>query len=326
MKSADAIAASMLRGISVTLGAVRELRTAVNPDAAGARKPQVRNSFRHFEVTPSLCLTPRPRTGRPAAAVKAMRVSRRHTPRQWTGAKSMRDRNPGATRAIWIFSSALLLLMALATPTAAAPEGEQWDPTLPKIVSSGAPGDPAAIANASLEVSRLATQTTMDLGRKFLSSLGIGGPAPVSPSAVPGRLTGVNGSQAIEYVIRRGASQTGVPYSWGGGKPSGPSLGVDSGANTVGYDCSGFTQFAFAGVGVLIPKFSGDQYNTGRRIPPSQAKRGDLIFYGPGGTQHVAIYLGNGQVLEAASSYGQVGIHTLRTAGMSPYLVRIIES
>jgi cell wall-associated NlpC family hydrolase len=98
------------------------------------------------------------------------------------------------------------------------------------------------------------------------------------------------------------------------------------GANTVGYDCSGFTQFAFAGVGVLIPKFSGDQYNTGRKIPPSQAKRGDLIFYGPGGTQHVAIYLGNGQVLEAASSYGKVGVHPLRTAGMSPYLARIIES
>jgi peptidoglycan DL-endopeptidase RipB len=118
----------------------------------------------------------------------------------------------------------------------------------------------------------------------------------------------------------------GVPYSWGGGKPSGPSLGVDSGASTVGYDCSGFTQFAFAGVGVLIPKFSGDQYNTGRKIPPSQAKRGDLIFYGPGGSQHVGIYLGNGQVLESASSYGKVGVHPLRTAGMSPYLARIIES
>jgi cell wall-associated NlpC family hydrolase len=91
------------------------------------------------------------------------------------------------------------------------------------------------------------------------------------------------------------------------------------------YDCSGFTKFAFAGVGVLIPKFSGDQYNTGRKIPPSQAKRGDLIFSGPGGTRHVVIYLGNGRVLEEASSYGKVGVNPLRTAGMSPYLARIIE-
>ncbi|WP_428847325.1 NlpC/P60 family peptidoglycan endopeptidase RipB [Mycolicibacterium cosmeticum] len=230
------------------------------------------------------------------------------------------------TRLIWTVPSVLLLLVALVAPAVAAPDDQQWDPTLPKIISSGAPGDPVAIANASLQVSQLATQTTMELGRKFLSGLGIGGDTAMAPSAVPGRLTGVNGSQAIEYVIRRGASQTGVPYSWGGGKPNGPSLGVDSGANTVGYDCSGFTQFSFAGVGVLIPKFSGDQYNTGRKIPPSQAKRGDLIFYGPGGTQHVGIYLGNGQVLEAASSYGQVGVHPVRTAGMSPYLVRIIES
>jgi cell wall-associated NlpC family hydrolase len=117
-----------------------------------------------------------------------------------------------------------------------------------------------------------------------------------------------------------------VPYSWGGGKPNGPSTGVDSGANIVGYDCSGFTRFAFAGVGVLIPKYSGDQYNTGRRIPPSQAKRGDLIFYGPGGSQHVAIFLGSGQMLEASGSAGKVTVSPVRTSGMSPYLARIIES
>jgi cell wall-associated NlpC family hydrolase len=230
-------------------------------------------------------------------------------------------------RLIAVLLGVLALLTTLAAPAVAEPDGAQWDPTLPKIVSSGAPGDPVAIANASLQVSQLATQTTMELGRKFLSSLGLSGnDASVPSSVAPGSINRVNGRQAIEYVIRRGASQTGVPYSWGGGKPGGPSLGVDSGANTVGYDCSGFTQFAFAGVGVLIRKFSGDQYNTGRKIPPSQAKRGDLIFYGPGGTQHVAIYLGNGQVLESASSYGQVGVHPLRTAGLSPYLARIIES
>lgn len=228
------------------------------------------------------------------------------------------------SRLTGLLTSALALLIAVAAPAPAAPEDELWDPTLPKVVSSGAPGDPVAIANASLQATQLATQTTLDLGRKFLSSLGItGGQAAAPTSVAPGR---VRGQQAIEYVIRRGASQIGVPYSWGGGGPKGPTLGVDSGANTVGYDCSGFTQFAFAGVGVLIPKFSGDQYNTGRKVPPSQAKRGDLIFYGPGGTQHVAIYLGNGQVLEEASSYGEVGIHPLRTAGMSPYLARIIES
>jgi cell wall-associated NlpC family hydrolase len=216
--------------------------------------------------------------------------------------------------------STLTLLIALAVPAGADPDAGQWDPTLPKVLSAGAPGDPVAIANASFQVSQLATQTTMDLGRQFLGSLGIGG----APTGVaPGR---VRGPQAIEYVIRRGASQRGVPYSWGGGTPSGPSRGVDSGANTVGYDCSGFTRFAFAGVGVLIPKYSGDQYNTGRKVPQSQAKRGDLLFWGPGGSQHVAIYLGGGQMLEASGSAGKVTVSPLRTAGLQPYLARIIES
>jgi peptidoglycan DL-endopeptidase RipB len=223
--------------------------------------------------------------------------------------------------ALVLFASAVALLLGLATPAAAQPDDGQWDPTLPKLLSAGAPGDPLAIANASLAATAQATQVTMDLGRKFLASLGLVDAAPAG--VAPGR---VRGPQAIEYVIRRGASQIGVPYSWGGGKPSGPSTGVDSGANTVGYDCSGFTQFSYAGVGVLIPKYSGDQYNTGRKVPVSQAKRGDLLFWGPGGTQHVAMYLGGGQMLESASSAGKVTVSPVRRAGLQPYAARIIES
>jgi cell wall-associated NlpC family hydrolase len=210
------------------------------------------------------------------------------------------------------------LLIAFAAPAAAEPDG-QWDPTLPQIISAGAPGDPLAIANASLQATAQAAQTTMDLGRKFLGSLGL---FPNS-AAAPGR---VYGAQAIEYVIQRGGLQMGVPYSWGGGSLNGPSTGVDSGANTVGFDCSGLMRYAFAGVGVLIPRFSGDQYDAGRKVPPSQAKRGDLIFYGPGGGQHVAMYLGNGQMLEASSLAGKVTVSPVRTAGMTPYVTRIIES
>jgi cell wall-associated NlpC family hydrolase len=118
----------------------------------------------------------------------------------------------------------------------------------------------------------------------------------------------------------------GVPYSWGGGTLTGPGPGVDYDAGKIGYDCSGFTRYAYAGVGVQIPKYSGDQYNTGRAIPPSQAKRGDLIFYGPGGSQHVTIYLGGGKMLEASGSAGKVTVSPVRTAGMSPHLSRIIET
>jgi len=235
---------------------------------------------------------------------------------------NLRSRHFRGPSAFVLLVSAVALLFGLATPAAAQPDDGQWDPTLPKLISSGAPGDPLAIANASLAATAQATQATMDLGRKFLSSLGLAPPeaASVSPGAR------VRGPAAIEYVIRRGASQMGTPYSWGGGKPTGPSTGVDSGANIVGYDCSGFTQFSYAGVGVLIPKYSGDQYDTGRKVPVSQAKRGDLLFWGPGGSQHVAMYLGGGQMLEASGSADKVTVSPVRRGGLQPYASRIIES
>lgn len=224
----------------------------------------------------------------------------------------------------WITSLATGLVIAGARPAVADPG--QWDPTLPATVSAGAPGDPLSVANASLQATAQATQTTLDLGRQFLGTLGInigGGNAPSAAITRPGAR--VYGRQAVEYVIRRGGSQMGVPYSWGGGSLKGPSKGVDSGAGTVGFDCSGLMRYAFAGVGVLIPRYSGDQYNAGRHIPPAQAKRGDLIFYGPGGSQHVTMYLGNGRMLEASGSAGKVTVSPVRKAGMTPFLTRIIE-
>jgi cell wall-associated NlpC family hydrolase len=218
--------------------------------------------------------------------------------------------------------SALMLVLAFgaAAPAGAEPAG-QWDPTLPQRPSSGAPGDPVAIANASFQASAIALQTTQSLGHQFLASIGL---ADDSPAALPGGR--VRGPQAIEYVIRRAGSQMGVPYSWGGGSLTGPSEGVDYDTGKIGFDCSGLTRYAFAGVGVNIPKYSGDQYDSGRPIAPAAAKRGDLIFYGPGGSQHVAIFLGGGRMLEASGSAEKVTVSPVRTAGMSPHLVRFIES
>jgi peptidoglycan DL-endopeptidase RipB len=219
---------------------------------------------------------------------------------------------------------ALALVIGVAAQAGAEPGDGVWDPMLPQRVSAGAPGDPVAIANASLQASAQAAQTTLGLGRKFLGSLGIFG--PTANSVAPGRINRVYGQQAIEYVIRREASQIGVPYSWGGGSLTGPSRGIDDGADTVGFDCSGLTRYGFAGVGVLLPRYSGDQYNAGRHVPTSQAKRGDVLFWGPGGSQHEALYLGDGQMLEAQQNGVPVKVSPVRTAGMTPYVTRIIET
>src|SRR3984893_17510136 len=133
----------------------------------------------------------------------------------------------------WITTLVTGLMLSVAGPAGAGPG--QWDPTLPAAISAGAPGDPLAVANASLQATAQATQTTLDLGKQFLGGLGInlgGTPAAGNPS--PSRIPRANGRQAIEYVIRRAGSQMGVPYSWGGGTPEGPSKGGGEGAKITG--------------------------------------------------------------------------------------------
>ena len=124
----------------------------------------------------------------------------------------------------------------------------------PRFLSAGAPATRSRSPTRRFESARWQFRPLRTWARSSCSSIGLGGSSPSTGNVAVGR---VRGPQAIEYVIRRGGSQMGVPYSWGGGTPSGPSKGVDSGANIVGYDCSGFTRFAFAGVGVLIPEVLG---------------------------------------------------------------------
>jgi peptidoglycan DL-endopeptidase RipA len=212
------------------------------------------------------------------------------------------------------------------SPAAPRDNGGQWagdwDPSLPMVPSANVPGDPIAILNKVLGISATSSEVTSNMGREFLQTLGL---APTPTGFTNGRIPRVYGRQASEYVIRRGLSQLGVPYSWGGGTAAGPGRGIDSGSGTVGFDCSGLVLYSFAGVGIKLPHYSGSQYNLGRKIPASQMRRGDVIFYGPGGSQHVTIYLGDGQMLEAPDVGLKVRVAPVRTSGMTPYVVRYIE-
>ncbi|BBY08454.1 peptidoglycan endopeptidase RipA [Mycobacterium noviomagense] len=199
----------------------------------------------------------------------------------------------------------------------------EWDPTLPMVPSANVPGDPIAIINTVLGISATSSQVTANMGRGFLQKLGI--LKPDDTGITNGRIPRVYGRQASEYVIRRGLSQLGVPYSWGGGNAAGPSRGIGSGSDTVGFDCSGLILYSFAGVGIKLPHYSGSQYNLGRKIPSAEMRRGDVIFYGPGGSQHVTLYLGDGQMLEAPDVGLKVRVAPVRTSGMTPYVVRYIE-
>ncbi len=202
-------------------------------------------------------------------------------------------------------------------------KASEWDLTLPAIPSAFMSGDPVQIINAVLQIAQNSMQVTQDLGKQFLQKLGI--LKPTDTGINNGAIPFVYGNQAIEYVIKRAQSQIGVPYSWGGGNAAGPSRGIDEGANTVGLDCSGLILYAFAGAGIKLPHYSGSQYNMGRKIPSAEMRRGDVIFYGPNGSQHVTLYLGNGQMIEAPYTGSHVKIAPVRTSGMTPFVVRYIE-
>ncbi|AVH23832.1 NlpC/P60 family protein [Nocardia cyriacigeorgica] len=149
-----------------------------------------------------------------------------------------------------------------------------------------------------------------------------------------GDVPSVTGSEAIEIVVDRAMSQLGVTYAWGGGDEDGPTLGIRDGGvadshgdyNKVGFDCSGLMIYAFAGIGVSLPHYSGYQYNAGTRVPVDERERGDMLFWGPNGSQHVALYLGDGKMIEAPQSGDVVKVSPVRESGIMPYAVRIVTS
>ncbi len=97
--------------------------------------------------------------------------------------------------------------------------------------------------------------------------------------------------------------------SWG--SVQGAAFGVQGtpylygGVTTSGFDCSGFTQYAFRAAGVNLPRTASAQYSASTKISQSEAKPGDLVFFNQTGSiDHVGIYLGNGSFIGAQSSSG----------------------
>lgn len=133
-----------------------------------------------------------------------------------------------------------------------------------RAVNSRVQGELAALVNAE----RAAT-ANRNAGGGFVANP----PPPGSAAAV---------------AIAAGRSKIGSGYSWGA---SGPDV----------FDCSGFTLWAYAQAGVSLPHYSGAQYRVTLRISRDQLQPGDLVFWGSGGSEHVAIYIGGNQLLHTAN-------------------------
>lgn len=119
-----------------------------------------------------------------------------------------------------------------------------------------------------------------------------------------------------------------APYVWGGGGSDGPSGSAVAPPGYVGkpgFDCSGLVQYAFAQAGIVLPRFSGDQYEYvlekgGFTTNISQLKPGYLVFFaGADGTMtdpgHVGIYIGNDEMVDAPETGRLVSIDPVTTDG-----------
>ncbi|MGW7440888.1 C40 family peptidase, partial [Streptomyces sp. NPDC054849] len=114
-------------------------------------------------------------------------------------------------------------------------------------------------------------------------------------------------AQQAATAINAADDHLGLPYSWGGGTPSGPSTGQccspngSSGGNIVGFDCSGLVLYAYAQAGIMLPRTAAAQYSASEPVNREEMRPGDLVFFGssPQGIHHVGIYVGGGYMIEA---------------------------
>ena len=99
----------------------------------------------------------------------------------------------------------------------------------------------------------------------------------------------------VRRLLQSSFQHIGVPYWFGGTTPR-------------GFDCSGFTRYVFANIGVNLPRMADGQFAVGRPVSVERLQPGDLVFfetYEPG-PSHVGIYTGNSQFISATSSRGVV--------------------
>jgi cell wall-associated NlpC family hydrolase len=139
------------------------------------------------------------------------------------------------------------------------------------------------LAPAGTAVAPLVTQVVV--GTQIVTS-GAAGAFGTAASQGPG-LTAVQ----IATFLAAAESRIGMPYVWGDAGPT-------------SFDCSGLVQWSMARAGVLMPRVAADQARTGPLLRLSDLRPGDLLFYhtdptAPNFISHVAIYLGNGQMLQA---------------------------
>lgn len=126
---------------------------------------------------------------------------------------------------------------------------------------------------------------------------------PGPPAEVP---PGVRSTRAprlseADVAVRVALAQRGKPYVWGA---TGPNA----------FDCSGLIGYAYRTAGIRLPRTTWDQIDTGRRIPTSALRPGDLVFYRE--AAHVGMYIGGGRIVHAPRPGTSVKVADLHIMGV----------
>lgn len=143
----------------------------------------------------------------------------------------------------------------------------------------------------------------------------------------------------VQDILNAGFGVLGVPYAWGGGGKDGPSKGIHDGGvgdahgdyNKIGFDCSGLMQYMIwqgTKKRIDIGGSTGEQWPSkllghGYEVQKAQIQPGDLIYYIGGGTNHVAMYIGQNKMIEAPQSGDVVKISNARFGGNFKGILRV---
>lgn len=211
------------------------------------------------------------------------------------------------------------LALGVEVPVTAARSGAPSQQWLGAFMSIGLPGVDLVVSN------KLSSQLGLVAGSGLILSAPAADPSVLQtaiertiPGASvvlmrPGLAIGAGGGAAatasqLSTALTAALSRVGTPYVWGGTGPN-------------GFDCSGLVGWSFAAAGIYLPRTAAQQALAGAAVPLSQIEPGDLLFWAldpsdPGFIDHVAIYLGSGQMVQAPYTGANVQVVRVQTSGL----------
>jgi cell wall-associated NlpC family hydrolase len=188
---------------------------------------------------------------------------------------------------------------ALATaPVVTVAADAQFTLDVPAVTVTKDPPPPPPVVKKAVTPTRTAPAASRSASRQAAPAEAAVAEAPAEAASVPASASG----NAIAEIATR---YVGVPYRSGGTTPD-------------GFDCSGFTSYVFAQVGISLPRTSGGQKGAGTVVSRAEARAGDLIW-SPG---HISIYLGDGMQVDAPRPGKTIQVRAIWQS--SPVFIRVV--